>query len=434
MTLKQISKRKKIVLALMLISILLPVVVFMLNPLSTLLPIQSSFSIMIGYISIMLLLWQYLLGIRFIAARFAQDLVWINKIHKNIGIFGTLIIVSHPIPLILLNGPARYFPNLETNYGRLLVVGQLAMLFLVSTWFGSAFLRRRMSFRMWKRLHLFNYIILPLALIHSLGIGTALNFIPFLKIYFYSVAVVYILAVLLRVSAQFGIFKFKSRVVSVKDIATNVVEIYLSANAQLLNSKPGQFLYIQLNPFGESHPFTIAKVNYEDQSVCILPKIAGPFTQKLHDLKPGAEVLLDGPYGVFTREVSDNLVENPVFIAGGIGITPFISQINNLCKLNKPVYLFYANRGESDIALKDELDTLCNQSSLKVINVLSHQPDYFGEKGFVTSDLIKKYLGEDFNKSCYFICGPLPMIKMVSKDLKNSGISTDRIFSEEFSL
>jgi len=292
-----------------------------------------------------------------------------------------------------------------------------------------------MSFRWWKRLHLLNYSILPLVLLHSLNVGTGLLLIPFLNNYFKVVALIYVCILILRVSSQFGFMKFKSKLVAKAQLTPDVMELEMLANEDLLQSLPGQFLYVQTKPFGENHPFTIARVNRENKTVSIMPKNGGPFSGGLHELALNTNINIDGPYGVFTREVDDLKVPNPVFIAGGIGITPFIQQISGLTKKQQKFTLFYANKSENDIVLRSELESMDFVSTAdQIVHVISSQPNYIGEQGYITSELIQKYLGESLLESTFFICGPKPMMKAVKTCLKNLGVEKDRIFAEEFSL
>lgn len=435
MSLNTITWRKYSVLVLMIISITAPVIIFNINPIAARMSIGNVLASSIGYIGVMLLFWQYLLGVRFIAAKFVQDLIWINGIHKKIGIYGTLLIFSHPFPLILQNGLARYVPNFDSNYSRFIFLGQIAMIFLAATWFASALLRSRMSFRWWKRFHLMNYFILPLVLLHSLNAGTGVTFIPLLANYFKIAGIAYLAVLVIRISSQFGFFKFKSSIINKVNLTHDVVEIEIAASETLVNSKPGQFLYIQAKPFGENHPFTIAKVDAAKNTISIIPKNSGPFSAFLHQLNVGSSVNIDGPYGVFTREISEQNVVYPVFIAGGIGITPFIRQIDHLVKIDHEFTLLYANKTESDIVLLSEFIELTNVNpKMELVNVLSSQPDYIGEKGLITAELVRKYLGEKLGKSTFFVCGPKSMLKAVRKELKKLDVPKDKVFFEEFAL
>lgn len=141
---------------------------------------------------------------------------------------------------------------------------------------------------------------------------------------------------------------------------------------------------------------------------------------------PGTEIPGNMPFGTFYYEpLRDS--KNIVALAGGSGITPFYSMAREIAlgKLKDAhITILYGSVKSDDIILKEELDELeklCDR--VKVVHVLSGDPDWQGEKGFITRELIEKYAGED---PTYMFCGPLVMFKLVKKIMDEMGVGPRR--------
>lgn len=152
-------------------------------------------------------------------------------------------------------------------------------------------------------------------------------------------------------------------------------------------------------------------------------------------MKVGEDVLIDGPYGVF---MSDVFTTNKkiVFLAGGIGIVPFMPMIFNLSRgMNKQITLFYGNNCDAEVAFKNEIENVVYQSpNLTAVHVLkdNDSDDSRCETGFITKEILNKYLGSDLTACEYFVCGPEVMIESMKSILASSGVPTEQIHYELF--
>lgn len=120
--------------------------------------------------------------------------------------------------------------------------------------------------------------------------------------------------------------------------------------------------------------------------------------------------------------------KNVVAIAGGSGITPFLSMAREIKygDLDINLTILHGSRCRQNILLVKELnDCLCDK--VKVIDVLSDDPDSEAEKGYISRDIIKKYSQDD---STYFVCGPDKMYSFVREELKEMNILSKRIHFE----
>ena len=397
----------------------------------------------LGLFAFMVIFWQYVLGLKFFVSRFTNDVISINKLHQTLGIYGFFLIIAHPVLVFL-----GYFFDLGQNIINLnfatqldiaVKFGDLALVLIVVNWLLSYYIRSKLTFRWWKRIHLFNYLILPIVVLHAHEIGTFLQD-PILKIYFLLIVTLFALIFLYRLGSQLGYFKYKYKVTEISEITHDIKQLKLSPVKlkSFINPLPGQFIEVQINQFGETHPFTVSEFNSSDNSLSISPKNSGKYSSELFNLKTGAKVFLSGPYGVFTREAYSEENKNLVLIAGGIGITPFLRFFDyfeqNSQNYNK-VYSFYGNKTIEDIAYKDKLIQLQKFSNFKLINVLSNEKDSIPgyEYGFINNSVMKKYLEDDLNIYKFFVCGPPVMMSSIKKELISLNIDDKDIFSEKFS-
>ena len=147
------------------------------------------------------------------------------------------------------------------------------------------------------------------------------------------------------------------------------------------------------------------------------------------DVKIGSKLLGNMPFGQFYYEPLRD-AKKVVALAGGSGITPFYSMAREIAygKLDCQLTILYGSAKSDDIILKDELEAL-NCPNVNVVHVLSDEPDWPGEKGFLNRDVIKKYADGDVT---YFICGPQVMYEFVGKELAALEVPRRRIRREVF--
>ncbi|MDD5887512.1 MAG: iron-sulfur cluster-binding domain-containing protein [Oscillospiraceae bacterium] len=142
------------------------------------------------------------------------------------------------------------------------------------------------------------------------------------------------------------------------------------------------------------------------------------------NLKEGDTVRVDLPCGQFYYEPLRD-TKNILALAGGSGITPFVSMAKEIAagKLDINLTILYGSLNHKDICMKEDLDRVAECGKVHVVHVMSDDPEWEGEKGFITRELIEKYSLPD---TTYFFCGPLPMFNFVKKSLDEMGVEARR--------
>jgi predicted ferric reductase len=167
--------------------------------------------------------------------------------------------------------------------------------------------------------------------------------------------------------------------------------------------------------WGEPHPFTIS-CEPESEELRFTIKAVGPFSSRVPSLRPGTPFLCEGPYGVFTPDFERE--KRIALIAGGVGITPFLSYLRHAAKAARDVrfVLIWGNKTRLDIIAREELDALAGPPFLKVVHVLSREPAgpspagggaVFYERGQIDAGILRRHL--DARADSYYVCGPSPM-------------------------
>ena len=389
-------------------------------------------SSVLGYLGIVLLLWMYVLGTKSVIGLYLRDMASVMKLHKWLGKYGVLFIFAHPIAAALAFGQNillySIVPNFSTTYEVYVTWGRFALYALLLVWLTSAITRGAIAYRPWKYIHYVAYIALPFALIHIPTIGVAFGSEKAAQFYFFVATIVWVVFSLLRLRHLFMKGKLSYNIQSQQAATSDIMYLTLIPNqpARMSHFK-GQFLYLQMNLLGEGHPFSILQHDPSTGHLTIAYKKIGRFTQKLTTMPPGKTVFVDGPYGVFTEELVDYPMTPVVYVAGGIGITPFVDHI--LSNKAQEQWLFYANRTRDSSAFSTTLETELGDH---FISVLSNDDRAPGEHGYMRAEIFTKYLRRP-HAYYYFICGPAPMMEATVQALLELDVPAQQIHTEEFS-
>jgi len=160
------------------------------------------------------------------------------------------------------------------------------------------------------------------------------------------------------------------------------------------------------------------------------------FKRVLKTMPLGTEVRIVGPFGSLT--LRQNAARPAVFLAGGIGITPFRSMLRQAAEQKLPhrLSLFYSSRRPEDAAFLEELQELEKENSnYKFIGTITEMAGsnrvWRGETSFINQETLTKYIG-DLAAPIYYIAGPPAMVAAMRQTLSVAGVNSDDVRAEEF--
>lgn len=202
--------------------------------------------------------------------------------------------------------------------------------------------------------------------------------------------------------------------------------------------KAGQAVYVTLPALKEVdgkglvRTFSIAS-GPDDPDLVIATRLTdSALKRSLASLPVGSDIEIEGPYGDLA--VHDDAARPAVFLAGGIGITPFRSMIRDAAKSGRArdLTLFYSNRSAEDAAFLSELEqTVGENSGFKLVPTMTDAPDWQGERGFITREMIERHVG-DIARPVFYLAGPPAMVAAMETMLKSARVQTESIHAEEF--
>ena len=207
--------------------------------------------------------------------------------------------------------------------------------------------------------------------------------------------------------------------------------------------KAGQYIDLtlsgsqpQLGPSdGMTHTFSIASSPSDKELVVTTRMRNTVFKQAISSLPIGSRARIEGPMGSFS--LHKNTARPAVFLAGGIGIAPFLSMLSYATeeKLRHPIVLFYANRYLEDAAFIDALWKLERANPrFRFVPTLTRVADnngWKGKTGHISSEMLLAHVGI-LRGPIYYIAGPPAMVAATRRILSEVGIDEDDIRTEEF--
>jgi predicted ferric reductase len=287
----------------------------------------------------------------------------------------------------------------------------------------------RLPYHIWFLTHRFMVIALVLAFLHAVLSGSDVRAHPImmgvLSVLFSAglMADLYMLFIYRPLNSR------RTRVRS-SSLFSNILELKLERPLGF-RFEPGQFIFVRFPRINrcEFFPFSISSDRYED-FIRVSIKATGDTTSALKDrIRRGDDLRILGPYGRFgERYLSHD--KDMVWIAGGIGITPFLSMSMNesVHPTGRRVHLFYVMRNLEDAHYDHELAT-----EMKRNRSFRYEHWITSEKGRISAQGIERELGGVRNR-LIFLCGPPMMMKDISKQFIELGVPAKNIIYEDFDL
>ncbi len=205
--------------------------------------------------------------------------------------------------------------------------------------------------------------------------------------------------------------------------------------------QPGQYAAISYERRGKpsvARCFSIVSSPTDQHLLQFSMRVRGRFTTALSNLQKGDLVDVTGPFGGFVFDTTND--KKAVFMAGGIGITPFVSMLRYLSVLqaDNDVTLLYSCATQDDVPFGDELLQIqAANPNLKVIFVvgkgpIDQLPSGHAESGYITAVLLDKVTGKNYIDRRFFICGPPFFMKPMAGLLAKQGALKSSILTEAF--
>ena len=205
---------------------------------------------------------------------------------------------------------------------------------------------------------------------------------------------------------------------------------------------PGQYMewtlgHKRTDNRGNRRYFTLASAPSENELRMGIKFYQRPstFKQALLAMNPGDKIIAAQVAGDFTLPVDS--AQKCIFIAGGVGITPFRSMIQYLIDVRQtqPITLFYANRTVDDVVYKDVFDRAERELGIRTIYAVERVPNeqvsWVGKVGFIDAQLIMNAV-PDYHQCIFYISGPQVMIDVFKQTLRQIGIPASQIKTDFF--
>jgi predicted ferric reductase len=243
--------------------------------------------------------------------------------------------------------------------------------------------------------------------------------------------------------------RYRYGVDAVHRLDRSVTEVVMSPRERRLEFEPGQFVFVsfrstalaaRFKPFelsggtvairpgeitNQFHPFSITSAPHEE-TLRITVKAVGDYTRALRELEVDAEAIVEGPYGSFTHRTA--VGRRQVWIAGGIGVTPFLSMARSLNRDElESVDLYYCVETVAEALFLDELRAIAAGHAGFRVSLVPRD-----EVGLITASAIGTQI--DLSSRDVYVCGPPAMITSLRAQLSDEGVPAERIHSEEFSF
>jgi predicted ferric reductase len=352
--------------------------------------------------------------------------------HRRVAEAGVLLLVPH---LALVTSPPDPY---ATSFGHGLGdVALLGLLFLVvwalaprlrgARWPGPVRALARTSYERWLGPHRLTGLFVAVAVVHGALVSPSMRHSPVLRAAFVAVGAIGVAAYLYReLLARYVVPTHEYTVGAVRRLESNVVELALDPVRAPLSFAPGQFVVLAFGGFAgwQRHPFSISSAP-ADHRLGVTVKASGDYTRRLVDaVRPGVPARVIGPFGEFDYRDGG---ERQIWVAGGIGVTPFISWIRSVNgELDRDVDFFYSVRTAQDGVYRDEVEAAAQRVPSLRAHVTSSDQD-----GQLTADAILSRAAPGDSPWVY-MCGPPAMMRSLARGFRRRGVPAGRVRWEEF--
>ncbi len=359
----------------------------------------------------------------------------VYPVHAVLGATSLVLLLMHPVFLVMKYIPenfqlaAKYLlPGglLSVDFGIFALLGMIVLLMIT--------LYSNIKYHRWKLSHEFLGLFFILAILHVILVreSVARDYI-FQGYYVYATIVSVIgLSGFMYSLMRTRLLGKKYRIKSITPL-NQCNQIVLEPIDNAISFKAGQFIFIKFlnKKVGtESHPFSIAAPS-DSKEIRVIAKNLGDFTSNLGNLRVGNYAIVEGPYGGFhNKDFADE-----VWVAGGIGITPFLGLARDFQRgahkksdmKAQHVDLYYSVKSKDEFVCLEELQDIAKSNkSFRVYPWISSEKGYLDIAGIEKNSRLK---GKE-----YYLCGPASLKDSIKKGLIQKNIPKNSIYDERFAF
>lgn len=348
--------------------------------------------------------------------------------HRHTGTAALLLIFAHVLTVPITTTGWRL-----GNYLAVIAFTGIVTIVLITLAPRIPFLNRLTGgdYNDWKKFKRYIGIFFIIAFVHALTVPHplhALIAITWVQIFFIIGTISYFYTELFG-----GLFKkhLPYKVETVKHPNNSSTEVILRAKKGLIQRhRAGQFLFVRFPSekiLNESHPFTISSAPHEDV-IRVTIKASGDFTRHLFsNLQAGMDAVIEGAYGMFDYKTGG---QKQIWVAGGIGVTPFLSFIRDMNgNLAYDVDFYYTVRHRVEAIFVEEIEDVAKSNPRLKVHIRFSSTD-----GSLTIEDILKNAGGNISSHHVYMCGPLPMVQAFEKKFLQAQVPAGNIHYEEFNF
>jgi predicted ferric reductase len=355
--------------------------------------------------------------------------------HRRVATIAVLLLVPH---LVLATSPADpYATGIGPGLGVVALLGlavlsgwALAPKLRAARWPGPVVRRlARASYEHWLTVHRLTGVFVIAAVVHGALVAPAFHSSNLLRDVYLAIGSIGAAAYIYReLFARFFLPTHDYTVADVQRPNETTTNISLEPVRDPLAFVPGQFVVLSFGGTAgwQRHPFSVTSVPSE-RRLEVSIKAVGDYTRDLHDaLRPGTPARAVGPFGGFDYRRGGH---HQIWIAGGIGITPFISWIRSLDDVfDRRVDFYYSVRQHSDALYLEEIEAAAGRHPTLHPRLVETDRD-----GLLTAERAANGHPPG-NDLWVYMCGPPPMMTALSKGFRALGIPASRVRWEQFDI
>jgi predicted ferric reductase len=369
-----------------------------------------------------------------------QAAIW----HRRVAIAGMILLVPH---FVLSANPHR------SSLGPLMgVIGAVGLLIL-AVWAalprwrsviprvlqepvlavhrlpGLRHLRRAMGgYELWRSMHRLTGLFVAAGFAHGLLDGTPFTHAQVLRWTFVTIGGAGLAFYLYReLLAKYFVPLYDYQVAEVHETGNGITEIALAPLGRPANFAPGQFamLYLEAVDGWHRHPFTISSAPGDDRLAFAIKALGDDTSQLPRAVEPGMPAVIRGPFGRFNHQKG---TRRQLWIAGGIGVTPFLSWLRafDAQPLRGSVDLFYTCNGP-DMPYTDEIKAMVAGCDLIRVHIIDSRDGHL-----TAAQVLASTDGEQPDTLSVFMCGPAGMMRKFRTEFRRAGVPARHIYGEAF--